>query len=167
MDLKIQIDNMRPVDSAQVLEIYGMGIASGQATFETEIPDWETWDANHLKVCRLVARSGMTLLGWAALSPISKRKAYAGVAEVSIYIHPDHQGKGIGKALLNELVQCSEATGFWTLQSNTFTSNTASIAIQKQCGFRVVGQRERIAKLNGTWQDTVLMERRSNITGVK
>ncbi len=131
MNAEFHLDFMRSNDSAQVLDIYRMGIASGQATFETEVPDWETWDASHLKTCRLVARMGDIILGWAALSPISKRTAYRGVAEISIYIHTDYRGKGIGKALLNKLVQCSEDAGFWTLQSSTFSDNTASIELQK------------------------------------
>ncbi len=166
MNAEFHLDFMRSNDSAQVLDIYRMGIASGQATFETEVPDWETWDASHLKTCRLVARMGDIILGWAALSPISKRTAYRGVAEISIYIHTDYRGKGIGKALLNKLVQCSEDAGFWTLQSSTFSDNTASIELQKQCGFRMVGRRVRIAQLHSVWRDTILMERRSSITGV-
>ena len=141
------------------------GIATGQATFETEAPAWEQWDTSHLPFGRLVARRGDLLLGWAALSPVSRRKCYAGVAEVSVYVGADHRGAGVGRALLEALVALSEQHGLWTLQGATFADNTSSLRLQATCGFRVIGQRERIGQLNGVWKNTVLTERRSAIVG--
>jgi phosphinothricin acetyltransferase len=160
------IDSMRPEDAQQVLAIYAEGIVTGQATFETNPPNWEQWDAGHLSVCRLVARNKKTVLGWAALSAVSRRQAYAGVAEVSIYISEMARGLGIGNALMAALVEASEANGFWTLQSAVFPENRASISLHLKHGFRELGRRERIAKHHGIWRDTVLLERRSRIVGV-
>ncbi|MCE5208554.1 MAG: N-acetyltransferase family protein [Chloroflexi bacterium] len=159
----VVIDEMKLEEARAVLEIYALGIASGQATFETVVPDWAQWDANHLKMCRLVARLPALIVGWAALSAASKRIVYAGVAEVSIYVHPSYQRQGIGRKLLEELIRRSEDAGFWTLQSSMFPENTASVALHQKCGFRVVGRREKIARLNDTWRDTLWMERRSNL----
>jgi L-amino acid N-acyltransferase YncA len=159
------IEEMKNSDGAQVLEIYRMGIATGQATFETQVPSWSDWDAGHLAACRLVARAGDSLIGWAALSVVSKRKVYAGVAEVSIYVHEDFRGQRVGEGLLNELIKRSEKQGIWMLQSSTFPENTASIALHEKCGFRLVGRREKIARHFGAWRDTVLLERRSRIAG--
>lgn len=160
------IDLMRPDDSDQVLAIYGEGIVTGQATFETNPPDWEQWDAGHLNVCRLVARDRQKILGWAALSSVSRRQVYSGVAEVSIYIATESRGKGVGKALMIALIESSEANGFWTLQSAVFAENLASIALHLNNGFRELGRRERIAKHHGVWRDTVLLERRSRKSGI-
>ncbi|MEK7831476.1 MAG: N-acetyltransferase family protein [Acidobacteriota bacterium] len=160
------IDSMRQADCEQVLAIYAEGIATGQATFETNLPGWEQWDAGHLNVCRLVARNGERILGWAALSSVSRRQVYSGVAEVSIYIAAASRGQGIGKALMTALIEASEANGFWTLQSAVFAENQASIALHLNHGFRELGRRERVAKLHGVWRDTVLLERRSRIVGV-
>ncbi|HEX9019252.1 MAG TPA: GNAT family N-acetyltransferase [Anaerolineaceae bacterium] len=159
------IETMRPEDWPSVRAIYEEGIDTGCATFETAAPEWEEWDRGHLVCCRLVAMRQGALLGWAALSPFSRRSVYAGVAEVSIYIAGSARGQGVGKALLLALVAESERCGLWTLQAAMFAVNTASQELHRACGFRVVGRRERIAQRDGIWHDTVLMERRSSITG--
>jgi phosphinothricin acetyltransferase len=156
---------MTPADWDDVALIYGEGIATRNATFETEAPSWGQWDAAHLEDCRLVARDGNCVLGWAALSPVSRRHCYRGVAEVSVYVREGAHGRGVGRALLEHLVAASEAAGIWTLQGATFPENAASVRLQASCGFRVVGHRERIAQLDGVWRDTVLTERRSMIIG--
>ena len=163
----LEIDEMEPGDWGQVLTIYLEGIATGQATFETEAPNWEQWDAAHLARPRLVARDGKAVLGWAALSPVSRRRAYAGVAEVSVYVGAKHRGAGVGRALLEALVSESEWNGIWSLQAVTFPENANSVALHLDCGFREVGRRERIGKLNGAWHDTVLLERRSRQIGIE
>jgi phosphinothricin acetyltransferase len=162
---------MRPDDWEAVRAIYEEGIGSGLATFETSAPGWDDWDQNHLPGCRLVAwledgEAGGRVAGWAALSPVSRRKVYAGVAEISIYIAGWARGQGVGKALLSALIAESEQAGIWTLQATIFAENTASRALHRACGFREVGQRERIARRNGVWHDTVIMERRSRAIGV-
>ena len=159
------IDTMSPGDWEQVCSIYLDGIATGHATFETRAPEWEQWDQGHLPALRLVARSGETILGWSALSPVSGRCVYAGVAEVSLYVRSDQRGKGVGRALLEALVGASEQAGIWTLQAGIFPENLASLAVHRRCGFRVVGIRERIGKMNGVWRDVVLLERRSSVVG--
>lgn len=153
-------------DWDQVRAIYLEGIATGNATFETDAPTWEQWDAAHLPDARLAARSGDILLGWAALSPVSKRRAYSGVAEVSLYVGTAHRGIGVGTALLRAIIVESERLGFWTLQGGTFAENIASLRLQAACGFRVIGRRERVGCLHGVWRDTVLTERRSSVVGV-
>jgi phosphinothricin acetyltransferase len=155
------IDKLLPGDWGQVRSIYLEGIATGTATFETDAPDWETWNGNHLSVGRLVARDGDSVIGWAALSAVSRRRVYSGVAEVSVYVAASARGRGIGKLLLVSLVKEAEENGLWTLQAGIFPENQASIDLHKACGFREVGRRERIGKLNGVWRDVVLMERRS------
>jgi L-amino acid N-acyltransferase YncA len=160
------IDTMKESDWEQVRSIYLEGIATGDATFETDAPPWEKWNAGHLPSCRLVARSGDTVRGWAALSPVSSRCVYGGVAEVSIYIGRDYRGMGLGRALLMALITESEKNGLWTLQAGIFPENRASIDLHKSCGFREVGRRERIGKMDGRWRDTVLLERRSSIAGI-
>jgi phosphinothricin acetyltransferase len=144
-----------------VRAIYEKGIATGNATFQKEAPSWEVWDKAHLPYCRLVAMSGEGILGWAALSPVSARPVYAGVAEVSIYIDDAAKGKGIGFKLLSALVKESEQHNYWTLQAGIFPENIASIRLHEKCGFRHVGRREKIGKMDGQWRDTILMERRS------
>jgi L-amino acid N-acyltransferase YncA len=161
------IDSMRPRDWEFVLAIYLEGIATGQATFETEAPDWERWDAGHLQQCRLVARNGDGVLGWAALSPVSRREVYAGVAEVSVYVAASARGLGVGGALMRALIEASERNGFWTLQSSVFPENQASVALHLKHGFREVGRRELIARHHGVWRDTVILERRSRVVGVE
>lgn len=157
---------MQPANWAEVCEIYLQGIAGGQATFETELPSWESWDANHLDCARLVARADGKIIGWAALSPASSRRAYAGVAETSVYVAPDRRGTGLGRQLLAALISESELNGIWSLQAVMFPENQASVALHRACGFREVGRRERISKLNGKWRDTILLERRSRQVGV-
>jgi L-amino acid N-acyltransferase YncA len=159
------IDSMKESDWEQVRSIYIEGITSGDATFETDAPPWEKWDASHLSSCRLVARSGESVMGWAALSPVSSRCVYGGVAEVSVYIGQRYRGMGLGRALLTTLIAESEKNGLWTLQAGVFPENKASIDLHKRCGFREVGRRERIGKMDGRWRDTVLLERRSTIVG--
>jgi L-amino acid N-acyltransferase YncA len=160
------IDSLRPQDWEFVRAIYLEGVATGQATFETEAPDWERWDAGHLPQCRFVARSGDGVLGWAALSPVSRRKVYAGVAEVSVYVAASARGRGVGGALMRALIEASERHGVWTLQSSIFPENHASVALHLKHGFREVGRRERIAQHHGVWRDTVVLERRSRAVGV-
>jgi L-amino acid N-acyltransferase YncA len=159
------IDAMQATDWPQVAAIYEDGITTGLATFETAVPAWDTWNAAHLAGCRLVTRQDAQVLGWAALSPVSSRCVYAGVAEVSIYIAAAARGQGVGKALLNALVTCSEDAGLWTLQAGIFRENAASVALHEACGFRIVGYREQLGQLNGVWHDVVLMERRSPVVG--
>ena len=158
---------MTRADWGQVAEVYGEGIATGDATFEAEVPSWEQWDVSHLAGCRFVARDGDLLLGWAAVSAVSRRPCYRGVAEVSVYVREAARGRGVGRALLERLVGASEAAGIWTLQGSTFPENAASLRLQAACGFRVVGRRERIAQLHGRWRDTVLTERRSRRVGTE
>jgi L-amino acid N-acyltransferase YncA len=153
-------------DWEAVRGIYLEGIATRNATFEAAAPEWDRWDAAHLKLCRLVARSGEELLGWAALSPVSARAVYAGVAEVSVYIAERAHGRGVGSRLLSALVAESEHQGIWTLQAGIFPENRASIALHEKHGFRVVGTRERIGRMDDRWRDVVLMERRSATVGV-
>ena len=153
-------------DAAGVLEIYGAGIATGDATFQTEVPSWAEWDAAHLPRPRLVARDAAgTVLGWCALLPISPRPVYAGVCEESVYVAPAARGRGVGRALLEAMVRESEAAGIWTLQTGIFPENAASLALHEACGFRVLGVRERIGRHMGRWRDVVFMERRSRRAG--
>jgi len=157
----VTIDAMSPEDWPAVRAVFVEGIAAGNATFETEAPEWEVWDTAHLPAPRLVARAEGVVVGWAALSPVSRRRCYAGVAEVSIYLAESARGRGVGRALLDALVAASEAAGIWTLQAVVFPGNPASIRLNEACGFRLVGRRERIARLRGEWLDTLLFERRS------
>ena len=158
---RIVIEAMRPDDWADVALIYRRGLDTGDASFETEVPAWETWDAAHLTEPRLVARAGERLLGWAALSPVSDRCVYGGVAEDSVYVDPAAAGRGVGTALLTELAARAEQAGIWTLQAGIFPENRASIALHQRCGFRIVGVRERLGQHHGRWRDVVLLERRS------
>ncbi|HXW56293.1 MAG TPA: GNAT family N-acetyltransferase [Candidatus Cybelea sp.] len=157
---------MRADDWPAVHDIYVEGILTGQATFETQAPEWERWDAAHLKSCRLLARLGGEIVGWAALSPVSSRLVYAGVAEVSVYVAERARRRGVGRRVLSALVEASEREGIWTLQAGIFPENVASIEIHRRCGFRVVGLRERLGCLSGRWRDVVLMERRSELAGI-
>ena len=156
---------MKPADWDEVRAIYREGIETRNATFETEVPGWEEWNAGHHPFARLVARDESGILGWAALSPVSSRACYAGVAEASIYVARRSWRSGIGRALLDALIRASEEHGVWTLQASIFPENAASMALVKRCGFREMGRRERIAKLDGAWRDTVLLERRSTVAG--
>ena len=154
-------------DATQVLAIYQAGLDTGQASFETVAPAWEAFDAARLPGHRHVAADAATgeLLGWVAASAVSSRPVYAGVVEHSVYVHPGHHGRGVGAALLAALIRSSEAAGIWTIQSGVFPENTASLALHKRAGFRVVGVRERVGCHHGRWRDTVLIERRSTIAG--
>jgi phosphinothricin acetyltransferase len=161
------IQKMRPEHWPRVRAIYLEGIETGQATFETEAPEWERWDSSHLSFARLVALAdGGSVAGWAALGPVSARKVYAGVAEVSVYVAEEFRGAGLGRALLEALIEESEAGGVWTLQASVFPENAASVRLHLACGFREVGRRERVGRLKGVWRDTVLLERRSEAVGV-
>jgi L-amino acid N-acyltransferase YncA len=148
-------------DWVAVAAIYEEGIRGRMATFETAAPSWEAWDAAHLDDHRLVSEEDGAVVGWAALAPYSPRPCYAGVAEVSVYVAERARGRGVGRALLERLVDESEAAGIWTLQAGVFPENRASLALHRVCGFRTVGIRERIGKLDGAWRDVVLLERRS------
>jgi L-amino acid N-acyltransferase YncA len=163
--MEFTLDALTPDDGEAVLAIYQEGIATGQATFETEAPQWPDWNAGHLPCCRLAARAAGRLIGWAALSPVSRRRCYAGVAEVSIYVAADWRGRGVGTALLREIITASERNGIWTLQGGLFPENTGSLRMQERCGFRIVGRRERVAQHHGVWRDTLITERRSSVVG--
>lgn len=157
-----EISKMSETDWPEVSRIYQQGIDTGMATLEARCPDFAAWDVAHLKSCRLVARDDERVIGWAALTPVSSRCVYSGVAEVSVYVQTEHQGKGTGKALLAELIRCSEEQGIWTLQSGILQENISSIRLHERCGFRTVGYREMIGRDQaGKWRNTVLMEKRS------
>jgi L-amino acid N-acyltransferase YncA len=162
----LEIAEMAPADWELVRAIYVDGIASGQATFEVDPPTWDEWDAAHHPFARLVARLDARIVGWAALCPVSRRACYAGVAEVSVYVAADHRSQRIGRELLLAAIAESERRGIWTLQGATFAENDASLRLQRACGFREIGRRERIGRLRGVWRDTILMERRSPVVGV-
>ena len=158
---KMEIRPMRATDWPAVKAIYEQGLATRQASFETSAPSWAEWDAGHLAGHRLVAERDDEVVGWAALSPVSRRACYAGVAEESVYVAEQARGEGVGTSLLHALIQGAERAGIWTIQTSIFPENVASIALHERCGFRAVGVRERIAQLDGVWRDTVLLERRS------
>ncbi|HEY7208611.1 MAG TPA: GNAT family N-acetyltransferase [Gaiellaceae bacterium] len=161
VEVRPELRELRPDDWPAVSRIYWNGIRSGLASFETELPAWEAWDAAHLTGHRLVATVFDQVVGWAALSPVSARHCYRGVVENSVYVTEDHQGRGIGRLLLEGLVRLSERDGIWTIQTSIFPENRASIALHIRCGFRIVGVRERIARRDGIWRDTLLLERRN------
>jgi L-amino acid N-acyltransferase YncA len=163
--MNIQITEMQADDWQVVREIYAEGIATGNATFETALPEWLHWDAIHHRHCRLVVRDGQKILAWAAVSPVSSRRVYSGVAEVSIYVAGRARGQGIGKMLLKSLIHCSEEHGIWMMQAGIFPENLASVALHKSCGFREVGLRQRLGQLAGIWRDVLLLERRSSRIG--
>jgi L-amino acid N-acyltransferase YncA len=157
----MEIRAMRAEDWPAVKAIYEQGIATRQATFEEEAPSWKEWDGGHLPDPRLVAERDGEVVGWACLSPTSRRECYAGVVENSVYVAESARGEGVGKALLGELLARTDAAGIWTVQTSIFPENVASIELHRRCGFRVVGTRERIGRMDGAWRDTVLMERRA------
>jgi L-amino acid N-acyltransferase YncA len=157
----MEVRGLRPQDWPAVRAVYEAGIATGNATFETGAPSWEAWDTAYLPAHRLVAAEGDRVLAWAALAPVSDRCAYAGVAEDSIYVAPDAQGRGVGRQLLGALVASAERAGIWTVQTGIFPENQASVRLHQACGFRVVGVRERLGRLDGRWRDVLLLERRS------
>jgi L-amino acid N-acyltransferase YncA len=161
----VEIRPLLPEDWPSVRTIYREGIATGNATFETDAPEWEVWDSKHLRDARLAAVVDGRVVGWAALAPVSDRCVYSGVAELSIYIASAMRGKGVGKTLLDALVLESEAKGFWTLQTGVFPENKASLALHQKCGFRIVGRRERIGKMGNRWRDVIFLERRSAVAG--
>lgn len=151
---------------SSVARIYLDGIATGNATFETTVPTFEDWDKDHLPFGRIIAEQNQNIIGWAALSKVSNRKAYCGVAEVSIYLAPYFQGKGFGTKILNELISISETNQIWSLYCGIMSDNRASLSLHKKCGFREIGYREKIAQLHGVWRDNIIMERRSKIVGI-
>ncbi|UKJ07640.1 GNAT family N-acetyltransferase [Solitalea lacus] len=158
---------MQPEHWEAVKAIYEEGIATDNATFQLSAPDWAEWDQSHLKHCRLVIIEDNIVMGWAALTQVSDRCVYAGVAEVSVYVAEKYRGNGIGALLLNELVAESEKNGIWTLQAGIFPENKGSLALHQKFDFRLVGKRERIGKMNGKWRDTLLLERRSTKVGIE
>lgn len=162
----VQIKPLLPGNWEDVKRIYEEGITTGNATFQTSAPSWEEWDSSHLQSCRLIAMDENKVIGWAALSPVSGRCVYAGVAEVSVYVAREARRKGVGKKLLEALIKESEKNNLWTLQAGIFPENISSIKIHEACGFRLIGRREKIGKMNGKWRDTILLERRSNLVGV-
>lgn len=163
--MNYEIREMLPSDETRVLEIFQQGIDGGIATFETEVPNGEVWNMEFFNDCRWVLENGNNeVIGWCALKPVSKRECFKGVAEVSIYLDNNYQGLGLGSVLLKKMILDSENHGFWTLQSNIFPENEASIKFHQKNGFRIVGVRKKIGKLNGQWKDLVILERRSEIT---
>ena len=159
----VELRPLEPDDWPAAAEIYWDGMRDGLATFETEAPAWEAWDAAHLPNHRLVADLMGDVVGWAALSRASARGCYAGVVEDSVYLAPHARGRGIGRTLLERLIAGARGAGIWTIQTSVFPENRASLALHEKCGFRVVGTRERIAKRDGVWRDTVFLERRSEV----
>jgi phosphinothricin acetyltransferase len=162
----IQVRTMITEDWLSVKSIYENGIKTGIATFETAAPSWEQWNDSHLKIGRLVAVVDNKIAGWIALSPVSSRCVYGGVAEISVYVHEDYRKKGIGKKLLKDAISESEQNDIWTLQAGVFRENIGSIELHKKIGFRVIGFRERIGKIKGAWKDNVILERRSEVVGI-
>ncbi len=166
MKKEVILRTMTVSDWKAVATIYEEGIATGYATFETNVPDFDVWNDAHMQTCRIVATSDEKILGWAALSAVSSRCVYGGVAEVSVYIKKDSRGMGVGKLLMESLITESESAGLWTLQSGIFPENEGSIELHKKLGFRYIGKRERVGKLNGVWKDNLLFEKRSETTGI-
>lgn len=162
----MQVREMKASDWEDVSQIYAQGIATGFATFEQTISSYESWNQAHVEKCRLIAEENGEILGWAALSPVSSRCVYGGIGEVSVYIRAESRGKGVGKLLLKQLISESEKAGFWTIQSGIFPENEASIHLHKKIGFRFIGKRERVGKIQGIWKDNLLFEKRSETIGV-
>lgn len=160
------IRDMQEQDWPEVVDIYRQGMRTGNATLETAVPSWEEWNAAHLSACRSIASQEERVLGWAALTPVSGRCVYAGVAEVSVYVATAAQHRGIGTTLLRALIDASEHEGIWMLQSGILAENEASLALHERCGFRIVGRREHLGQLNGVWRDVLLLERRSQSVGI-
>ena len=163
---EVLIRQMNSTQWKAVKQIYKEGIATGMATFETKVPTWSDWNKTHLKKARLVALKDEELLGWAALSAVSSRCVYGGVAEISVYVATMARGLGIGEMLMRKLIEISEKEGYWSLQSGIFPENKASIQLHLKVGFRTIGYREKIGQLNGEWKDNILMERRSKKIGI-
>jgi L-amino acid N-acyltransferase YncA len=162
----MEIKPLEPDHWYDVKRIYEEGIATRNATFETTAPSWESWDSAHIKNCRFVAIEGNAIVGWAALTPVSGRCVYAGVADISIYVSENHRGKRIGNLLLQKLVESSEEEGLWTLQAGIFPENKASVALHEKNGFHLIGARQKIGKMDNVWRDTLLLERRSTVVGI-
>ena len=163
--VSVSIESLAQEHADDVLRIYRDGIETGDATFEMEVPSWPDWEARHLAECRYVAVADGCVVGWAALSSVSHRRVYRGVAEVSVYVDGDHRGQRVGSALLSTVVEESERLGIWTLQAGVFPENESSIALHMKHGFREVGRRERIGKMGGVWRDVIFLERRSSVAG--
>jgi L-amino acid N-acyltransferase YncA len=161
----VTIEHLRPDHWNAVARIYAQGIATGNATFETEVPSWERWDASHLADHRLVAVRDGRVVGWAALSPVSERRVYSGVTEESVYVAEEVRGEGVGRKLLEALIAGAEAAGIWTIQTGIFPENKASVRMHERVGFRIVGTRERLGKHADVWRDVLFLERRSPIVG--
>jgi len=161
------IREMQFSDGPQVLQIYALGLETGAATFETTVPRWDDWWLGHLRHSRLVCELGGDVVGWVALSPVSARRAYGGVAEISLYVAGHCLGQGVGSRLMQAVIASSEAHGIWMLYASLFPENTASVGLLEKFGFRRVGFREKIGSLKGVWRDTLIMERRSRIVGVQ
>jgi L-amino acid N-acyltransferase YncA len=159
----VKVRDLGPGDWPEVSRIFGEGIATGNATFETGVPSWEEWNAAHLDKHRFVAERDRRVVGWIALAPVSSRRCYAGVAEVSAYVGEEARGEGVGAELLAVVVESSERCGIWTLQTGVFPENEASLVLLRRFGFRAVGTQERIGRLHGVWRDVVLLERRSEV----
>jgi phosphinothricin acetyltransferase len=157
----VTVDAMQPADWDAVARIYAEGLGTGHATFETSVPGWAAWDASHLPEHRFVARSGDAVMGWIAVSPVSSRCVYEGVVEESVYVAERARGAGIGRLLLERLIESTESAGIWTIETGIFPENLASLALHESCGFHRVGVRERLGRLDGRWRDVVLLERRS------
>jgi L-amino acid N-acyltransferase YncA len=165
--MEISLRTMQPEDWYKVAHIYKQGIETGNATFQKDIPNWEDWDATHLRKCRFIAQNRLgEIVGWAALTPVSGRCVYAGVAEVSVYVTPQYKGQGVGKMLMQQLIEASETVGLWTLQAGIFKENIGSVRLHESVGFRLIGYREKIGQLDGVWRDTFLLERRSEKIGI-
>jgi L-amino acid N-acyltransferase YncA len=161
----VELRDLRPDDWPEVARIFEQGILTGNATFETEVPSWEAWDAAHLPKHRFVAERDGRVVGWIALAPVSSRCCYAGVAEVSAYVAEEARGNGLGKALLGALIESSERAGIWTLETGVFPENATSLGLLERFGFRIVGTRERIGQMQGMWRDVIFLERRSEVVG--
>ena len=162
---EISIDALTAADWPAARAVHEEGIATGSSTFETSAPEWDEWDEHHLRKPRLAARRAGELLGWAALSAVSDRCAYDGVAEASVYVSEAARGAGVGRALLKALIERAETEGIWTIQAGVFPENVPSLRLFETAGFRTVGLRERLGKLGGLWRDVVLLERRSEVAG--
>jgi L-amino acid N-acyltransferase YncA len=161
----LTIDVLEAEHWADVARIYAEGIATGEATFETAVPSWEEWNAVHLPAHRRLARRDAEIVGWVAASGVSDRCVFGGVVESSVYVARDHRGHGVGRALLEALIDSTEAADIWTIQAGIFPENVASVALHERVGFEVIGRRKRLGKLNGVWRDVLLLERRSTVTG--
>lgn len=166
MMIDIKIGQLTDKSWTDVARIYELGIATKNATFQTEAPDWNSWDNAHRKDCRLIATIDNKIIGWAALSNVSSRSVYSGVAEVSIYIDADYRGKGVGDKLMESLIKESELNGIWTLQAGIFPENIGSLKLHHKHGFRTIGIKERIGKMDNTWRDVAMLERRSKVVGI-